>query len=165
MTRRPRNREEAPDDLPREPEAIRVETTPEDAIRTGDIAVAASESEPRSSDVEEHAGESLALVELIPHAASEPIAPVEPIMSFEPIASSEATAEVASEVDAAVGPGEQLSDEELLRAVSALVFASPEPLSVRRLVDLLDSPARARVEAALSTLRERLQAILDNPEA
>ena len=52
--------------------------------------------------------------------------------------------------------GNELSDDELLQAVSALVFASPEPLSERRLVALLEGPEPARVTAALETLKTRL---------
>lgn len=95
-------------------------------------------------------GAELPSVELVPHVAAEPIAVVEATGDLA------ATLEVEPAGDA--GPGNLLSDEELLRAVSALVFASPEPLSMRRLVDLLERPDRARVEAALQTLRERLAA-------
>ena len=42
--------------------------------------------------------------------------------------------------------------------MTALVFASPEPLSTRRLSALLEGPELARVEAALATLRARLGA-------
>src|SRR5688572_4843254 len=42
-----------------------------------------------------------------------------------------------TEVDAPLGPGNEQNDEQLLRAASALIFASPEPLSERRLVQLL----------------------------
>jgi segregation and condensation protein B len=54
------------------------------------------------------------------------------------------------------GPGDLLTDEELLHSVTALVFASPEPISLRRLVDLLERPATRRVEAALVVVAERL---------
>ncbi len=61
-------------------------------------------------------------------------------------------------IDAEPGAGEQLSDEELVQSVSALVFASPEPLSERRLVQLLDGPRIERVRGALEHVRERLAA-------
>src|SRR5438477_210341 len=51
------------------------------------------------------------------------------------------------------GAGNALDDAEILRAVTALVFASPEPLSTRRLSALLEGPELARVEAALAMLR------------
>lgn len=54
------------------------------------------------------------------------------------------------------GPGEKLDDEELTRGVAALLFASPEPLALRRLVQLLERPRSARVRQALETLAERL---------
>lgn len=59
-----------------------------------------------------------------------------------------------------------LSDEELLRAIVALVFASPEPISERKLAALLpgskgEAPGKrelARVAAALESLKSRLAA-------
>jgi len=63
---------------------------------------------------------------------------------------------VDSSEDALLGPGEQLDDESLLRALTALVYASPEPLSERRLQQLLERPAMPRVRAALLALSERL---------
>ena len=61
-------------------------------------------------------------------------------------------------IEAEPGAGEQLSDEELVQSVVALVFASPEPLSERRLVHLLEGPRIERVRAALETARARLAA-------
>jgi segregation and condensation protein B len=60
--------------------------------------------------------------------------------------------------EAQPGPGELLTDEELLQGVTALVFASPDPLSEKRLAALLEGPSIARVRAALETVRERLEA-------
>lgn len=97
-------------------------------------------------------------VVLVPHAAAEEHAGASPAEASGPDAESAARAEIEGEADVAAGPGNLLSDDELLRAVTALVFASPEPLSSRRLVDLLERPERARVEAALATVRERLAA-------
>jgi len=55
-------------------------------------------------------------------------------------------------------PGaEQLGDEELLRAATALVFASPEPISERKLATLIRAPV-ARVRAALEAIAARLAA-------
>jgi len=61
-------------------------------------------------------------------------------------------------IDAAPGAGEELSDEELVQSVVALVFASPEPLSERRLVQLCDGPRVERIRAALETARARIAA-------
>jgi len=58
--------------------------------------------------------------------------------------------------DGQLGPGELLDDESLLRALTVLVYASPEPLSDRRLQQLLERPALARVRSALTALSERL---------
>jgi segregation and condensation protein B len=55
-----------------------------------------------------------------------------------------------------LGPGELLDDESLLRALTVLVYASPEPLPERRLHQLLERPAMPRVQAALVALSERL---------
>jgi segregation and condensation protein B len=53
------------------------------------------------------------------------------------------------------GPGEELGDETLVQHAAALLFASPEPLSLEKLVQLLEQPAKARVRAALATLAVR----------
>jgi segregation and condensation protein B len=55
-----------------------------------------------------------------------------------------------------VGPGEKLSDDELVRHLAALLFASSDPLGVDRLVQLLDRPRRPRVVAALELLTQKL---------
>jgi len=55
------------------------------------------------------------------------------------------------------GPGAGLDDEQLLQQTFALLFASPEPLSIGRLAKLLEGPPRSRVEAALEALGERLR--------
>lgn len=73
----------------------------------------------------------------------------------------EAAAPAAGEAgqdDAELGAGERLDDESLLRALTALVYASPEALSERRLQQLLERPALPRVRAALQSLAERLAA-------
>ena len=49
------------------------------------------------------------------------------------------------------------SDDELVRSVAALVFASPEPLSAARLSKLLDKPKPARLRAALAEVTRRLE--------
>jgi segregation and condensation protein B len=67
-------------------------------------------------------------------------------------------AEEPTEEPAAAGPGEALTDEELVRAVSALVFASPEPLGSTRLCNLLEGPRPARVAEALLEIGRRLEA-------
>lgn len=55
-----------------------------------------------------------------------------------------------------LGAGADLDDEELFGELSALLFASPEPLSLDRLVELLQRPPRDRVREALAGLAERL---------
>ena len=59
---------------------------------------------------------------------------------------------------AAPGPGEEKSDETLVRELAVLLFASPEPLSSGRLVELLERPSAARVESALQRLGVELDA-------
>ena len=49
-------------------------------------------------------------------------------------------------------------DDELDRAVAALLFASPEPLSFGRLAALLDKAPRVRLRESLERLRERMTA-------
>ncbi len=60
------------------------------------------------------------------------------------------------EPEGRLGAGAELDDDELVRRVAALLFASPEPLSLGRLVKLLQRPERARVRSALETLGARL---------
>jgi segregation and condensation protein B len=62
----------------------------------------------------------------------------------------------ASDPESELGPGAELSDEELQLSCSALLFSSPEPLSLARLVKLLDGPEPTRVTAALERLERRL---------
>ncbi len=76
-----------------------------------------------------------------------------------PEAQAEAEAPVEEQVDdSKLGPGQELSDEELEREVTTLLFASPEVMTMVRLVKLLDRPASARVKAALETVAARLEA-------
>lgn len=64
--------------------------------------------------------------------------------------------EEEAEEEPRLGPGADLDDEELVRRIAALLFASAEPLSLGRLVKLLERPERARVKTALETLGTRL---------
>ena len=76
-------------------------------------------------------------------------------------ATEEGAAPDASEESEAVergpGPGADLSDEQLEERTLALLFASPDPLSVGRLVSLLERPPAARVRAAIEAIGHRLQ--------
>lgn len=80
--------------------------------------------------------------------------PEPPIETDLPIGVEAAVAELDEE--ALPGPGEELDEEELVRAVTALVFASPDPLGVSRLASLLDGPRPARVKKALFEAGRRL---------
>ncbi|MFT4541070.1 MAG: segregation and condensation protein B [Planctomycetota bacterium] len=55
------------------------------------------------------------------------------------------------------GPGWHLTDEELQRRISVLLFASPDPISLGKLVKLLDGAERARVKVSLETLTTRFE--------
>jgi segregation and condensation protein B len=55
-----------------------------------------------------------------------------------------------------LGPGQEKSDETLRREIVVLLFASSEPLTSARLVELLERPAPARVQAALEELQREL---------
>ena len=57
-----------------------------------------------------------------------------------------------------LGAGEQKSDDALRRELVVLLFAANEPLTQARLVELLERPAPARVEAALEGLQTELDA-------
>ncbi len=60
------------------------------------------------------------------------------------------------EVDTALAEDDGLDDATLLRALSALVLASPEPLSTGRLAALVGESSHGRVRGALEALAERL---------
>ncbi len=55
------------------------------------------------------------------------------------------------------GPGAALSDEQIAERIYALLFASPDPLSVGKLVGLLERPPAARVRSALETIAQQLE--------
>lgn len=71
--------------------------------------------------------------------------------------SDEDAAVLAKEARSGPGPGEALDDDELVRRLAALLFASPDPLTEGRLVALLERPRRVRVTEALQTLGARLE--------
>ena len=56
-----------------------------------------------------------------------------------------------------LGPGAELDDAQLVERTLALLFASPDPLSVGRLVGLLERPETARVRAALESIANQLE--------
>lgn len=68
------------------------------------------------------------------------------------------SSDAPSELLDGFGPGNTLSDGEIESAVAALVYASPDPISERRLQNLLEGPEIERVRSALAKLRERLAA-------
>jgi segregation and condensation protein B len=72
----------------------------------------------------------------------------------------ERAAQLASDASA-VGDGAEaaaeLSEDELQRGACALLFASPEPLSLARLAELLGAVAPARLEQALGELQARFE--------
>ncbi len=76
----------------------------------------------------------------------------------EPEEPAESASQGSQEGSSKLGPGQEHPDEELDRRLAALVFASPEPLSSRRLADLLERPDPKRVSAALKRLEEQLKA-------
>lgn len=83
-----------------------------------------------------------------------------PVDGESPDAAEEAVAAGGEEefVDGRLGRGQKLSDEELERELTTLLFACPEVLTLARLVNLLERPASARVKAALETVGARLEA-------
>lgn len=89
--------------------------------------------------------------ETVSPEASDPITPVDAEESAEETAAAE-------EAPPAFGAGEELSDKELDRRLLALVYASPEPLTSRRLTKLLEHPDPKRVAAALERIKQSLAA-------
>jgi segregation and condensation protein B len=70
---------------------------------------------------------------------------------------SDSSPESASD-SSAEKPGNQLTDEEILHSITALIYASPDPISERKLASLLDGPDAARVKAAIEALKAKLDA-------
>ncbi len=117
-----------------ESEAERAELPdPEDSPETGEGPAEAPEPEDDAAELQEGAA-------VVSDGAGGEVEPVEDEPEEEP----------------QPGPGESLSDEELVAAVSALVFASPDPLGTGRLSRLLEGPRRARITGALEEIAERL---------
>ena len=87
-------------------------------------------------------------------AAAEP----EPVAELAEPAAAEAEASDAGEQELEAGAGERLTDDELVRRVAALLFASPHPLSPKKLAELLERPRAARVQAALNERTRRFEA-------
>ena len=73
-----------------------------------------------------------------------------------PADSAESAPSASGKAPVAYGPGEDLSDQELDRRLTALIFASPEPLTSRRLAQLLERPNPKRVAASLARVQEQL---------
>lgn len=90
----------------------------------------------------------------------DPDAPDEEVQAVEDVPEVQADAEPdgEEEVDESrgPGPGADLSDEQIAERIYALLFASPEPLSVAKLVGLLERPPAARVRAALEAIGKEL---------
>lgn len=101
--------------------------------------------------------------ESTPESAPDDATPTELAPSDdEPSSEAEASAEIAEPLESddpdATGQGDALTDDELLQAVTALVYASPEPITEKRIVALLEGPRLARVRGALEVMKERLAA-------
>lgn len=56
-----------------------------------------------------------------------------------------------------LGPGEELDDDELVRRLAALLFVTVEPLTLGKLVKLLERPRRGRVKDAIVALTQRME--------
>lgn len=95
-----------------------------------------------------------------PEAPDSPEAEAEETVEGE-AAPSEAEAEdedEEEEISPKLGPGEELDDDELVRRLAALLFVTVEPLTLGKLVKLLERPRKGRVKDALVTLEQRLEA-------
>jgi segregation and condensation protein B len=94
----------------------------------------------------------------MPASEEELLAPAEPERPRDPSALDGVAPEGGSDrasLDAAAAP--ELSDEQLDRAVAALAFASPEPLTTARLASLTET-APSRVEASIERVRASVAA-------
>ncbi len=123
----------------------------------------ASDQEPSQQEIEASAAEeSVAQVgspEEVEAGASDPEGSADKEGSSDEGGSSdqEGSCNEEGSEESKIGPGEALSDDELVQAISALVFASPEPLATGRLVTLLERPKPQRVAEALIEIQGRLE--------
>ncbi len=128
--------------------------------RTPSAAVEAPETEPAPSESLAPDDESAPANDEIVASDEVELGPATPPSATDAaLDAADATgATGATEAEGEPGQGDLLSDDELVQGVSALIFASPEPLSLRRLAALLEGPRHERIRAALDTLAERLGA-------
>lgn len=124
------------------------QTDVDELERTGDEEPETSAQAEEAEDDGETAAED---------TSGQEAAAAEETAALEAKEASETAEAEAQEAASGPGPGDQLSDEELLQGVTALVYASPDPLGTGRLVKLLERPKTARVKAALKALEEKLQ--------
>ncbi|QDV06472.1 hypothetical protein Poly30_19820 [Planctomycetes bacterium Poly30] len=91
-------------------------------------------------------------------AVDEAVADVSEVSTTEgdPVAQVEGEGEAEDDDSRGPGPGANLSDEQITERIYALLFASPEPLSVGKLVTLLERPQAARVRSALESIGRQL---------
>lgn len=122
----------------------------EDALQEGAPPAEPTEPEGEAAEAPEAAPEDPQEAEGAVVAAGAPQDPAEGEVPAE--------ADEEAEPEGGPGPGDALSDEELQRAVAALVFASPEPLGTSRLGALLERPRPGRVKDALTAVQARLEA-------
>ena len=111
--------------------------------------------------------EETGLAQATPEEAAEPIEAPEQAQAPETSEADDA-AEVPPEQAAEEAEPEEpeaddenapeFSDEELERSISALLFASPDPISVGRLRKLLGGIGKPRIEQAFEDIRTRLRA-------
>lgn len=105
--------------------------------------------------------EAEAAEEVVPEETEEAAAEAPP---EDPEADTEVPSENGAEEAAVEDPADEATpavddwtDEELVRATAALVFASPDPLSEGRLVSLLGGVTAARVRESLEALGQSLE--------
>jgi segregation and condensation protein B len=126
-------------DQSNEPERVE----PEKAEEGPEVEESGSSPDPASADESSEANEANEANEA-PEAAEAPEA--------------DESAESDDDVDRrGPGPGADLSDEQITERVYALLFASPEPLTVGKLVGLLERPPAARVRAAIEAIGKELE--------
>lgn len=118
------------------------------------LLLAEPESVMADQDLEDAAGDDESVEPTEPELTEEPHDPA----ALAPQNDAETEGQSSSENVAQTGAGNELSDDELLQSLTALIYASPEPLSERRLAALLDHPAIERVRQALDALQAKLAA-------
>ena len=125
---------------------------------TDEMNMASVESEPEASELVESADVTaleFSVAEGVSEAAAESLAAGEPGEAGSTVSPSAESAEAAPETSQSAE--QTIAERELRGIIESLLFVSPEPLSVQRLVAIMGDVTKADVAQALRGLGEELE--------